>query len=364
MDQNFDLLAEDCIEYSQDRYQQLEELMDDFVHNGFSILTMGLRHHGKSSLLRKLMDSNAEQTISSTTKLLHYQIAYDHYLDTPGFEHFGKNTTLSLSLIANTDLHLFVHDITTGLLNEQELAFLKLIFAHMDKESFFKRTIFVLSHKDMVAEPLALQAKLKEQLQQEFGLDCLYQLYTVNALQSEDLVALRGQIAAIKEQLLPKLNAYKLKRVTDICHEVKNEVLANKQRLDKLIDENQKHCALLQHDFERCLTDYRQLEEALFNSNQAQLDEELLKRLNSDVNTCNSSTTNLNYTMEQGEELLCKLKECIVNKYDLDPSFEEQCPKLIELRAQHELFAQNIKIFDEILLKINTLDSQLESYRS
>lgn len=87
-------------------------------------------------------------------------------------------------------------------------------------------------------------------------------------------------------------------------------------------------------------------------------------RLNSDVNTCNSSTTKLNYTMEQGEELLGKLKECIVNKYDLDPSFEEQYPKLIELRAQNDLFAQNIKIFDEILLKINTLDSQLESYRS
>lgn len=234
----------------------------------------------------------------------------------------------------------------------------------MDKESFFKRTIFVLSHKDMVAEPLALQAKLTEQLQQEFGVECLYQLYAVNALQSDDLVELRGQIAAVKEQLLPKLNAYKLKRVTAICHEVKNEVLANKQRLDKLIDENQKHCALLQHDFERCLTDYRQLEEALFNSNQAQLDEELLMRLNSDVNTCNSSTTKLNYTKEQGEELLGKLKECIVNKYDLDPSFEEQCPKLIELRAQNDLFAQNIKIFDEILLKINTLDSQLESYRS
>ena len=160
MDQNFDLLAEDCIEYSQDRYQQLEELMDDFFHNGFSILTMGLSHHGKSSLLRQLMDSNAQQTISSTTKLLHYQIAYDHYLDTPGFDHVGKNNTLALSLIANTDLHIFVHDITTGLLNEQELAFLKLIFAHMDKESFFKRTIFVLSHKDMVAEPIALQAKL------------------------------------------------------------------------------------------------------------------------------------------------------------------------------------------------------------
>ena len=230
MEQNFDLLAEDCIEYSQDRYQQLEELMEDFVHNGFSILTMGLSHHGKSSLLRKLMDSNAGQSLSSTTKFLHYQIAYDHYLDTPGFDHVGKNTTLALSLIANTDLHLFVHDITTGLLSEQELAFLKLIFAHMDKESFFKRTIFVLSHKDMVAEPLVIEAQLKEQLQREFGVECLYQLNAVNALQSDDLIELRGQIAAVKEQLLPKLNAYKLKRVTAICNEVKNEVLANKQR--------------------------------------------------------------------------------------------------------------------------------------
>lgn len=381
MDTNFDVLAEDCLEYSQDRYNQLEELMDDFINNGISILALGLGHHGKSTLLNALMKDCSYQDLDSTTKFTHYQIDSEHYLDSPGFEHIGKHTNLALSLIANTDLHLFVHSLSKGLLSSVELEFLQLICSHMDKEAFFDRTILVLTHSHHDGNSLdsTALAKIKDQLQQEFGYELNFNILSVDAkdydqglrtnnpklLDEAGINELKKQISHIKAKLMPKLNQFKLKNIKAASSEIKQELLANRQRMDKLIAKKAQACEQLEQEFDRYLSDFKQLEEALFSSQSEYIDEGLLQRLHADMQACHhNNEPMLNcYTKEQGCELLEQLKECILEKYDLDPSFEERCPKLQEMKQAHRHLEQNIKLFDHILLKIEAIDSQLAAYK-
>ena len=144
----------------------LKRQKDDFIKythellkNEFRVVALGLFNHGKSSLLNQIIGSFDNATFSVADKRetrKEQSVKYKDclYIDTPGLNADDYDNATALKTIATADIHLFVHKITTGELNAQEVDYLKFIAKNQSIETFFASTIFVLTNSGSVSKEL------------------------------------------------------------------------------------------------------------------------------------------------------------------------------------------------------------------
>ncbi len=121
---------------SKQDIESLKVLKKAMEESEITITCIGLYNHGKSTLLNVLIKDFEfktfktadvrETTVNKT--VVHKNIKY---VDTPGLNAKAEDDKKVMEAIQSSDIILFVHTITTGELNKEEVEFLKKIHAEI-----------------------------------------------------------------------------------------------------------------------------------------------------------------------------------------------------------------------------------------
>jgi len=135
----------------EQKFKELDKLVNSLDET--NVVCCGLYNNGKSTLLNVLIDDFEFKTfktadIRETTASKKQKYKNITYIDTPGLNATYEDDKVVIDTIIESDINLFVHNITTGELNEKEVEFLNILKENWDKREFINKTIFVLSRID------------------------------------------------------------------------------------------------------------------------------------------------------------------------------------------------------------------------
>lgn len=173
--------------------QNLEELKNSIKNNAVKVTCVGLYNSGKSTLLNCLIGdlncttfktADTRETTTSKTVTLENGI---HLVDTPGLNAQEHDDKVVMEVIKESDINLFIHNITSGELQMKEYEFLSNIQKHWkNPQEFIERTIFVLSRVDEIhsfEDIKRTKIKVNEQIKNLFGKEAV-----IVTLSSKDFI--------------------------------------------------------------------------------------------------------------------------------------------------------------------------------
>ena len=235
----------------EQKFQELDKLVKSV--NKVNVVCCGLYNNGKSTLLNVLVDDFEFKTfktadIRETTqskKVKHKNITY---IDTPGLNATYKDDKVVIDTIIESDINLFVHNITTGELNQKEIEFLKILRDKWDKKEFIKKTIFVLSRIDEMSEDIEpTKLKITNQIQEIFKttpkvIEVSAIDYKDGVLENEEELIQISNIKTlqktIKEFINKDIKLQKQKRITnkykEIEEEIENLITAKQKKIEEV----------------------------------------------------------------------------------------------------------------------------------
>ena len=148
--------------------------MQKVIHeNQITVTCVGLYNHGKSTLLNVLIKDFEYKTFKTADAIetkLNKTVVYNDikYVDTPGLNAQKEDDKKVMEAVQNSDITLFVHTITTGEFNKEEIEFLNNIKQYWkNSQEFIERTIFVLSRIDNISDSEDIEKtskRMKEQI--------------------------------------------------------------------------------------------------------------------------------------------------------------------------------------------------------
>ncbi len=175
---------------------------------------MGLYNHGKSSLLNVLLEDFDHKTFkiadvretAKNKKVKHNDIIF---VDTPGLNAKDNDNKRVMDAVQESDINLFVHNVTTGEFAKKEIEFLQTVKKHWkNPQEFIDRTIFVLSRCDGADENdiQATQRKMKQQIKEIFSsnssfVDVSAKSYTKGMLEDKKLLVKKSNINTLVQKL-------------------------------------------------------------------------------------------------------------------------------------------------------------------
>lgn len=128
-----------------------------------TICAIGLYNSGKSSLLNALTNSFDKSNFSvadvvetKEVKILEYQDFI--FVDTPGLNVDKNDDTNAFKGFLQSDIYLFVHNVSTGELHKQEFEYLKKMVENSD-DNFAKNLVIILSQSDGIDRDKIKQVK-------------------------------------------------------------------------------------------------------------------------------------------------------------------------------------------------------------
>ena len=264
--------------------------IDQLTKNEVKVVALGLMNHGKSSLLNQLVGKTdnsifavAEQRTTCSAQSFKYKNCL--YIDTPGLQ--AENNEVVLETIATADIYLFVHNLTQGELNQQEMDYLKFIASQQDLSSFLSSTIFVMSNavSDAISksEINTIINCIKQQLEQIFGTNNTYQILAVDSiayaqgteLNSNELIKLscipllKSKISNLRKNLKSHIERAKIAPIYNEVNEISKQIEQLKEIFKKRLEETEAEHQQLQEEYLTDLSEYQQLlrrHKALVNS--------------------------------------------------------------------------------------------------
>jgi len=227
--------------------------------NQITVTCVGLYNHGKSTLLNVLIkdfEYKTFKTADARETTLNKSVAYHNikYVDTPGLNAQEKDDRKVMEAIENSDITLFVHNVTTGEFNKAEMDFLTKIQKHWkNSQEFLERTIFVLSRIDNINNYEDIQNtnnKMQKQIKEIFDSDCL-----IIPVSSADY---REGILENEEELIDESNIKKLEeKIEFLSKKLEEEIINTKKerfeykfyelhlKINNKIKENQQKISVL-----------------------------------------------------------------------------------------------------------------------
>lgn len=244
---------------TQNEISSLKKLQKAIHENQITITCIGLYNHGKSTLLNVLIKDFEYKTFKiadARETTLNKSVAYHNikYIDTPGLNAQEKDDRKVMEAIENSDITLFVHNVTTGEFNKAEMDFLTKIQKHWkNPQEFLERTIFVLSRIDNINNYEDIQNtnnKMQKQIKEIFDSDCL-----IIPVSSADY---REGILENEEELIDESNIKKLEeKIEFLSRKLEKEIINTKKerfeykfyelhlKINNKIKENQQKISVL-----------------------------------------------------------------------------------------------------------------------
>jgi predicted GTPase len=202
------------------------------------VTCMGLYNHGKSTLLNALIKDYEHTTFKTADvretaenkKVVYGDISF---VDTPGLNAKDNDNKRVMDAVKESDINLFVHNVSTGEFTKVEVEFLQNIKKHWSNpQEFIQRTIFVLSRTDTASEDDIKHTKVRmqEQVKEIFG--------TSSSFVG---VSAKSYVKGMKENkklLVEKSNVDELQNLLGTLKDsYKNSIVkTKKERLDKIYD--------------------------------------------------------------------------------------------------------------------------------
>jgi len=222
--------------FTKEDISSLEAIKKSLNENKTTVTCIGLYNHGKSTLLNVLIKDfefktfkTADARETSVNKTFTY--GNINYIDTPGLNANVQDDKQVMEVIKNSDITLFVHNVTAGEFSKVEIDFLETIKGYWENPQFFlDRTIFVLSRIDGANDSEDIkntQHKMHQQIKSIFG-----GFARIIALSAEDY---RDGMVEKEDELIAQSNVQELEKDIDLLSKKsQQEIQKTKQeRLNK-----------------------------------------------------------------------------------------------------------------------------------
>lgn len=219
--------------------EEINTLKKAIKESSVLVTCMGLYNHGKSTLLNTLIkdfehktfEAADERKTAENKKVVYGDIAF---VDTPGLNAKENDNKRVFDAVKESDINLFVHNVSTGEFTKVEVDFLQNIKKHWSNpQEFIKRTIFVLSRIDTAEDEVVEQTKerMQQQIKEIFGIEAIFvgvsaKSYTKAMLEDKKLLAKKSNIDTLNSILTELKNSFK-----------DSIVKTKKERLERLYDE-------------------------------------------------------------------------------------------------------------------------------
>ena len=225
------------------------------------VTCMGLYNHGKSTLLNtlikdfehKIFETADERKTDKNKKVVYGDITF---VDTPGLNARDNDNKRVFDAVKESDINLFLHNVSTGEFTKVEIDFLQNIKRHWkDPKEFIQRTIFILSRIDTVNNKIVEQTKerMQHQIKEIFGIEAIFvgvsaKSYTKAMLEDKKLLAKKSNIDTLNSILLELKDSFKdsiVKTKKDRLKRVYDELI---KRLSSQIEKNKLEISQLQRE--------------------------------------------------------------------------------------------------------------------
>jgi len=220
--------------------QIFKNLRKDILENEIKVTCVGLYNSGKSTLLNVLIDDFEFKTFKTADireTNINKRVSFNNitYIDTPGLNANEEDDKKVMEVIQQSDITLFVHNVTTGEFDKNEIDFLKKIQKYWNTpQEFIDRTIFILSRIDNIYEFEDIEKtsnRMKEEIYHTFKSNCL--IIPISAIDYRD------GIVEYEDELIEDSNLNELKKKIYILSEKFKEAIlkTKKKRFKDKIDE-------------------------------------------------------------------------------------------------------------------------------
>ena len=202
------------------------------------VTCMGLYNHGKSTLLNALIKDYEQKTFKTADvreTAENKKVVYEDitFVDTPGLNAKDNDNKRVMDAVKESDINLFVHNVSTGEFTKVEVEFLQNIKKHWSNpKEFIQRTLFVLSRTDTASADDIKQTKtrMKEQVKEIFGTDSSFvalsaKSYIKGMKEDKKLLVKKSNVDALQSMLDNLKESYK-----------SSIVKTKKERLDRIYD--------------------------------------------------------------------------------------------------------------------------------
>lgn len=223
---------------SKKEQDSIKLLQDAIKETSVLVTCMGLYNHGKSSLLNILIKDfehknfkTADVRETSENKKVKYKDIT--FVDTPGLNAKDYDDKRVMDAVKESDINLFVHNVTTGEFAKKEIEFLQTVKKHWkNPQEFIDRTIFILSSCDSASEDdvKKTQTRMNQQIKEIFSTDSFFvavssKSYARGMLEDKKLLVAKSNIDILNTELFKLKDALK-----------GSIVKTKKERLDSLYD--------------------------------------------------------------------------------------------------------------------------------
>ncbi|MCX6075660.1 MAG: 50S ribosome-binding GTPase [Campylobacterales bacterium] len=257
----------------------LYSLQSAVEKNTTTVTCMGLYNHGKSTLLNTLIKDFEHTTFKTAdVRETSNNKAVEHgnviFVDTPGLNSREHDDKRVMDAVKESDINLFVHTITTGEFDKNEIEFLHSVKNHWgNPQEFIERTIFVLSRIDK-ADGESDIANTKERMLSQIDdiFKCKARIIPVSAqrytkgrleekkslVEKSNIEVLEAMIDEISENVKESIMQTKKNRLekgyNDLVKKLYSKVQENKLEVSKLKNERKKFQDSLNQDIQKVET--------------------------------------------------------------------------------------------------------------
>lgn len=257
---------------NEDR-SSLEAIQKSLNENQITVTCIGLYNHGKSTLLNVLIkdfEFKTFKTADARETSVNKTVAYGdiNYIDTPGLNANEDDDNHVLEVIKNSDITLFVHNVTTGEFSKTEMEFLENIKKYWENpQIFLERTIFVLSRIDGAnskEDVKNTQDKMQKQIQDIFHSHSLLipvsaEDYRDGMIEKENELITQSNIEALENgiemlskksrQAIQKTKQERLdQKYRELIEKLENTMNVNQETWRKLIEKQKNQDEAFQAD--------------------------------------------------------------------------------------------------------------------
>jgi len=214
---------ESSYRYISKKEQESISLLENAIKETNVLVTcMGLYNHGKSTLLNALIKDYKHITFKTADvretaenkKVIYEDITF---VDTPGLNAKDNDNKRVMDAVKESDINLFVHNVSTGEFAKVEIEFLQNIKKHWNNpKEFIQRTIFVLSRTDTVSDDdiKQTQIRMKEQVKEIFGMSSTFvgvsaKSYIKGMLENKKLLVKKSSVDELQSILVNLKDSYK-----------------------------------------------------------------------------------------------------------------------------------------------------------
>ena len=371
-------------EHISSLFDELKELADSLPSDRFSIVALGIYNQGKSTLLNQLISDfhNSTFKVSDIRQTREDQVfCHDNYLfvDTPGLNADAYDDAVAVHAQQRANMYLFVHKITTGELNSQEIGFLEQFANKQGLASFFDSTIFVLTNIANCSDEQtnSVVIKVKEQLRSHFGTAYNYKIIAVDSLRYAQgnlehkelfikksfIAELKTLIEQTKKQLQPQLQSIKAEKIAKKLQPLKEELYSFRDQISKEKAKQEHLLETVNKKFQAKLEQYQEQEELTYNVDSLLDDIAFLTDLqNNDYDEIEyehqrSHCYDICDRIDRNEQVLEQLRQSMMAEFDFDPSVDFECPKIEMLNETIDSCEHMLSNCEQLLSIVSHLEA-------